>query len=260
MFLERIREENNEVLSLNVLGIMSRNYRFSVSVNSNGYCFSEKSRCKDGSTRSSYGNLMSTKLDVINHINYSLIDRDYKLKSQREYDFFMGNTAIVPQEGEYHRVFFYAQAKRMVWNEINDRFRDGELDGFLVDNFIQDVGMMEISVVSKTVTLYDVTYKIRGIFPDSVTVDFETANQYLDIDRLVRLIESGTDSKKLVNIQMFLSSKAENESCFIFDLPIFLGCFFIPFEEGLNETDEWITVYTMFDNSMWDGNFMNFIK
>jgi hypothetical protein len=242
---------NSNIQSINIISIMSRNYRLSVSRNSKGYSFTEQTRTPDSPPTSRFESFES-KFDAIKAIDYDKMSRGTIVNGGNEYGFFMENNMIIQQEDNLHKLFFYDIAKEMAWQQI---VRMNPEAGSM-ESTIKSIGSMEIDTRFETVLFMDVQYEGES-FGRNVGVLFKNARQYLEVDMIMELAKD-PEKGELFNLHLSLHSEANGEANFIFDLP-FLARRLYESETG-SWSDSYTTTLSLFENENWNGNFMNFVK
>jgi hypothetical protein len=249
------------------LNLFSRNYKFNVSRNSKGYCYTEESRCECGIVTTKNSEVTTNKVDIIDSIDFNKISKQHEINNVKEYNFLLNDVKQLPLLNNKLRVFFYDTLREIIWEKLKHDIIIGIYDNYinLLDysffKVIDEVSFMDIDLVGKTVTFSEITYK-EGNFTDTIIVDFNLISEYLDINKLIENIKVILPDKEHMSIQIILHTNATSEfdtsrKCYLFDQPLFASCFSIAEDEGRND---FITMTRLFNNNLWEGNFANFIK
>lgn len=249
--------------SESILSIFDRNYRFSVSRNIKGFSFTESIRNPYGNNKMNIGSLSQDKEGIINVIDYSRLDKEYKLSNQVEYEFFIKDVRTINKDFKLYKIFFYNVIREMIWERIKETqtFDGYKIPDSLEINLVDTVNFMSIDIPSRMVNFDEIHYSY-GRFNDSISIDFEFANKYIDLDKLINLVNSGIENKELIEIEMSLHAHRnfkDNRDDYLFDLPIFMNCHSDPIDPR-DSKEDWITTMAIFSNELWDGNYENFIK
>lgn len=262
---------SGNVQSTFALNLFSRNYKFDVSRNPKGFCYTEQNRCKCGNVTIKNSEIITNKVDIINAIDFNKIGKQHKITNSKEYNFLLDEIVQLPIMNDKIRVFFYDTLKEIIWEKLKSDIINGIYDNHiqLLDypsyKVIDEISFMDVDLVSKTITFSEITYK-EGNFVDSIIIDFDLVNEYLDINKFIELLGNIIPNKEIMSIQIILhTDNTKNydniKSHYLFDQPLFVSCFSITEIEGIDScTNDFITITKIFSNDLWDGNFANFIK
>jgi hypothetical protein len=251
------------------LSLFARNYKFNVSRNSKGYCYTEQNRCDCGNIDIKNGDIITDKVEIINLIDFNKISKQHEIKNDKEFSFLLDDIRQLPSIDNKIKVFFYDTVRELIWEKLKYDIINGIYDNqvHLFDyqfyKVINEVLFMDIDLVGRTVTFSEITYK-EGDFTDCIIMDFDFVNEYLDLDRFVEIVRLSLPDKEVMTIQMILhTNTSENfdnsKANFLFDQPLFISCFTIPDETTDNKND-FLTITKVFSSTLWKDNFGNFMR
>jgi hypothetical protein len=240
----------NGIQLLHVLNLATRGYRFNVSYDGSEYHITEQYKC--GMNIKNNNKSVRNKTDVIKEIKFNFLGRDYIVPNIKEYEFFLTNNNMINNYSGQFNIFFHDTIKFIIGKYLR-----------LEKELVANVGIMNIDLRKNIVTFSDV-FTDGGRFITSLDINIDFVNRYIDIVGLLFVLSKKIvkDRKKLYCVDIILNINNEFNSIndkYLFDLPMFFNCY-SEIEDIIDSGEDYLSIYEVFSDKYWEGNFANFIR